>query len=674
MSDAKKTGSISVDTSDILPIIKKWLYSEHDIFLRELISNSCDAITKREAYSRTNNLESSEGEIFVEVNKEAKTIKVKDNGIGMTEEEVEKYISQLAFSGAEEFVNEMKKQGVETKADIIGKFGLGFYSAFMVAKSVEVETLSASTGAIPVKWVSSGSEEYSLEDSTKNEVGTIITIHVDEDSENFLDKWNVNSTLKRYCDFMPYPILVGTSEEIVDHYKALENPTPEVTPEEELKTSTEDAENKEEAPEGPTLIEPLNQTMPLWRKQPSELKDEDYKEFYRNMFPTEQEPLFWIHLNVDHPFNLQGVLFFPKLNKTKPVNDRSIKLYAKQVYVSDNVKDVVPEFLALLKGCIDSTDIPLNVSRSALQGDPNIKKITNYIVKKVAESLKKLFKKDRSKFEAIWEDISLFVKYGIISDKKFDEMMRSMVIFNNSEEKKVTFEEYQALVPEDLKEKLKNKYIYFEQGKADNTLRKELLDAGVHVLETESYIDPHFMQHLEMNKKDEKDEMKFVSIGSEFENVLSETAAEADDLKVQDLFKAALTPEAVESTESKEDAQPAPNLNSLEVEVKNMKSTSFTAYFKVDEQMKRFAQMTQAMGNAGMSLPVKKTLVVNPSNPLIKNALKLSEQSENKELAFKICHAVQDLAAISGEGFSDDEKTSFVTRSQSLLEELTGKF
>jgi molecular chaperone HtpG len=626
MEDLMSTrkGSISVKTNDIFPIIKKWLYSEHDIFIRELVSNACDAITKRSTLARSQGHETPEGKVTVEVNKENKTIIVTDNGLGLNEEEVEKYIAQLAFSGAEEFVQKMKDMGnTSAKDEIIGKFGLGFYSAFMVAERVEVESLSMAPGSKPTKWTCLGDTDYEFSESHKTEVGTKITLFINHDSEEFLDAWKLRETLTHYCDFMPYPI--GLSD-------------------------TAEKEAKEEI---------INDTTPIWKKDPTTLKDEDYKEFYRKKFPTDPEPLFWLHLNVDHPFTLQGVLFFPKLNPNKPVQDNGIKLYCKQVFVSDNVKNVVPDFLGLLKGAIDSTDIPLNVSRSALQGDPNIKKISNYIIKKVSESLKKLFNNERERYETVWEDIGLFVKYGCMQDTKFDEVMRKFVLFKNSEAKLVTLEEYQASIPEQYKEKLKDKYVYFEKNQSDESLRKQLMAEGIHVIETDQYIDPHFMQHAEYSKLGEQS-FKFTSLDSEVENLLDTATTSPEDIKVKEFFKQVLVGDN-KDMEMK-----------LDVDVKNLKNASSSAYFKVDENMKRFQQMTKSMGNTAFSMPIKKTLVVNPSNTLIKNALKIWEKGDKKELAEKICHHVQDLASLSSEGLNSEEKEKFVTRSQSLVQELSG--
>ena len=614
-----RKGVISVKTNDIFPIIKKWLYSEHDIFVRELVSNACDAITKRSTLARGQGHDMPAPEVRVILDKNNNSVIIEDNGLGMTEEEIEKYIAQLAFSGAEEFVQKMKATGDNsTKDEIIGKFGLGFYSAFMVASKVEVESLSMHPGAKPAKWVCEGDTDYEFLDSNRTEVGTRITLHINEESKEFLEAWKLKETLTRYCDFMPYPI------------------------------NFVEGENKEQ----------INDTTPLWKKDPTTLKDEDYKEFYRKLFPYDQEPLFWLHLNVDHPFTLQGILYFPKLNPGKPVQENGIKLYSKQVFVSDNVKNVIPDFLGLLKGAIDSVDIPLNVSRSALQGDPNIKKISNYIIKKVSESLKKLFNNDRERYNTVWNDIALFVKYGCIQDNKFDEVMRKFVLFKNSEEKLITLEEYQTSIPENYKEKLKGKYIYFEKFSSDESLKKQLLSEGIQTIETDDYIDPHLMQHSEMHKIGDE-AFKFVAIDTDIENLLSEEASTADDMKVKDFFQAVLIGENKDKEAS------------LEIDVKSLKNSSSSAYFKVDENMKRFQQMTRSMGQNSFPMPIKKTLVVNPKNALIQNAMKIWEKGQNKELASSIAHHVQDLATLSGEGLDAKEKESFVNRSQKLIQELS---
>lgn len=625
---SERKGSISVQTADIFPIIKKWLYSEHDIFIRELVANATDAITKRHTLGRTKNVEVPAGRVEIKVDDKLNTITITDNGLGMTESEVEKYIAQLAFSGAEEFVKKMEQNG-EKNNDIIGKFGLGFYSAFMVANKVEVDSLSMEEGSKATKWICEGDTDYIFADSSKTEVGTTITLHIAEDSKEFLSEFKLSTTLRNHCDFMPYPIVLINANEKVE--------------------------------EGKDLTEQqINDTNPIWKKDPSELKDEDYKNFYQKMFPMDGDPLFWIHLKVDHPFTLDGVLFFPKFNPTKPMTDRNIRLYCKQVFVSDNVKNIMPDFLGLLKGTVDSVDIPLNVSRSSLQGDPNISKISNYIVKKVAEALKKLWVKDRARYEEIWEDIHLFIKYGCVSDPKFDELMRERVLFKNSAGKYMTLTEYKESIPADYKEKLGDKVIYFEKEKSDSSLRKELLSVGVQTLEVDDHIDPHFMQHAETKKVGEHS-IQFTSVDAEIANILESENTNEEDMKIKDLFVNILAPKK-EGEEAK--------LDDTEIEIAKIKNSHSAAYFKVDEQMKRFSKMAQSMGG-GMSFPIKKTLVVNPLNPLVRNALKIHESGKNEALVEKLCKHVEDMATISSEGLKAEQKDLFIERTQSLMQELT---
>ncbi|MBT3586671.1 MAG: molecular chaperone HtpG [Halobacteriovoraceae bacterium] len=645
----QRKGTISVKTGDIFPIIKKWLYSEHDIFLRELVANATDAISKRATLARTRNQEIPTPRIDVLLNKTKKTITICDNGLGMTEEEVEKYISQLAFSGAEEFIKKMEKEG--QKADeVIGKFGLGFYSSFMVAGKVVVDSLSMEEGSVATRWTCDGDTEYTFSESDRKEVGTSITLHANEDGIEFLDKWKLINTLKNFCDYMPSAIYVLDCEEAP------------------VKATKEDGsvdETAEATPVEPTLI---NDTTPIWRKDPKELSDDDYKAFYRKQFPMDQDPLFWIHLKIDHPFTLEGILYFPKLNPQKPMNERNIRLYCKQVFVSDDVKNIIPDFLSLLKGSIDSTDIPLNVSRSALQGDPNVRRINSYIVKKVADALKTLFKKDREKYESIWQDIGLFVKYGIVSDTKFDETMRERVIFKNGADKFQTLPEYRESIPAEYREKMGEKVLYFESGKSDYSLRSQLHEAGLTSFETEEHIDPHFMQHVEMQGKEEN-KVQFVSVDSEFSNLMGTENTTPEDIKIKDLFVSILAPEKAKE-EGAEEKPAFPMEGGLAVEVEKVKNAKAPAYFKVDEQMKRFARMTQSMGQPA-SFPVKKTLVINPGNPLIQNAMKIHEKGGNNQLVEKIAHHVEDLAAISSQGLKNEEKDQFVQRTQDLIQELT---
>tara|TARA_B100001971_G_scaffold215192_1_gene259820 strand:+ start:71470 stop:73404 length:1935 start_codon:yes stop_codon:yes gene_type:complete len=637
---SERKGQISVNTQDIFPIIKKWLYSEHDIFVRELISNANDAITKRATLDRADGAAMEEGKIEVLLDSEAGTVTIKDNGLGMTEEEIEKYIAQLAFSGAEEFVQKMKDAGNETE-EIIGKFGLGFFSAFMVAEEVTVHSLSRTPGAKPAKWISKGETEYTFVAADKSTIGTEITLKINEESKEFLNSWKLRETIKRYCDFMPNPI------QLID---LVEN----------KRIEAENAKAEKEEDKKPINVDIVNQTTPLWKKDPSTLKDEDYKNFYRTLFPMDREPLFWIHLNVDHPFTLQGILYFPKLDRNKPINESNIKLYSKQVFVSDNVKNVIPEFLSLLKGAIDSTDIPLNVSRSALQGDPNIKKISNYIIKKVAESLKKLYKNDRERYESVWEDIGLFVKYGAVSDTKFDDLMRDKILFANKEKKYFTFEEYAKAIPEAYAEKMKGKIVYFEEGKSDEALRTQFEAEGIPVFNMDSYIDPHFMQHAEMQKKGDL-ETKFLLVDNAIEEIFDAENSTEEDMQLKDIFTEILV--------GKDEAEK--EKSNLEIDVKKFKNSTSAAYMKVDQNMKRMQQMTQQMGNSGFDFPVKKTLVLNPASNLVQNVFKLWSKDDKKDLAKKLVFHIQDLAQISGEGLGDEERALFVNRSQELVSELT---
>lgn len=639
-----RQGSIKVNTTDIFPIIKKWLYSEHDIFLRELISNATDAITKRKTLGQIQNQVIPEGRITVEIDKNKKTITITDNGIGMTDAEIEKYIAQLAFSGAEEFVKKMKTDhNTETKDAVIGKFGLGFYSAFMVADLVEIESLSMNEGAVPCKWSCKGDTDYQFSPSTKNEIGTTIRLFINDESKEFLDQYKTRSTLKNYCDFMPYPIELV---DLAENQRILEENLKATKPEEQK----------------PIPHDIINQTEPLWKKDPAELSDEDYKKFFRELFPMEAEPLFWLHLNIDHPFELKGILYFPKLNMQKPFNEKNIRLYNKQVFVSENIKDVVPEFLSMLKGAIDSSDIPLNVSRSSLQGDPNVKKISNYIIKKVAESLKKLFNTDRPRYEKTWNDICIFVKYGILSDEKFDEIMRDYLLYKNSSNALVTLKEYQESIPAEFKEKLQNKVITFEKNQSDEALKQQLLALKVQTLETDQYIDPHLTQHLEYKPQNDQ-KWQFVAIDAEFENIIAGQNSDAESIKITEMVQDVIKNHLNEQLAWAKD---------LEVEGKILTDSPSAAYLKVDQQMKRFMQMSKSMGQGEMNFPIKKTLMLNLAHPIVQNAWKLSQNTAKKELAQKLVFHILDLAKLSSDGLEGGQKDEFIKRSQNLLQDLSG--
>jgi molecular chaperone HtpG len=484
----QEKGTISINTENIFPIIKKFLYSDHEIFLRELVSNAVDATQKikRLASLGHYNKELGELKIKVAVDKKAKTITVSDNGIGMTADEIKKYINQVAFSGATEFLEKFKE--ANDANEIIGRFGLGFYSAFMVAEKVEIQTLSYQDDATPARWTCDGSTEFEITDGNRTERGTDVILYLNADSEEFLEEHRISEILNKYAKFLPLPVQFGTKTESVP--------------------DGEDADGKPKYKEV-EVDNIINNTTPIWTKQPNELKDEDYLSFYRELYPFSEEPLFWIHLNVDYPFNLTGVLYFPKLKNDFEITKNKIRLFSRQVFITDEVKDIVPEFLLLLHGVIDSPDIPLNVSRSFLQSDSNVKKINSYISRKVAEKLGELFKKDRKSYEEKWNDIGLFVKYGAISDEKFYEKAKEFLLLENTKHEKYTLEEYAARV-KDFQEDKNGRLVYLYTGDAE---RQDSYVQAAHkknydVLLMNSAIDTHFIHHLEM--KLEKTSLKRV--------------------------------------------------------------------------------------------------------------------------------------------------------------------
>ncbi|MEJ2003374.1 MAG: molecular chaperone HtpG, partial [Cyclobacteriaceae bacterium] len=483
----QEKGTISIHTENIFPIIKKFLYSDHEIFLRELVSNAVDATQKLKRLTSLGEYKGEEGDLTIHISfdKDKKTITVSDRGIGMTAEEVKKYINQIAFSGASEFVEKFKDK--DDIKDIIGKFGLGFYSAFMVAEKVEILTKSY-TGEPAAKWVCDGTTEFEISAADKEDRGTDIILHIAEDSEEFLDEFRLKGILDKYCRFLPVPIQFGTTEEQV-----------------------EDGKDEEGKPKYKTVTKPriINDTDPLWTKSPSDISDEEYLEFYRTLYPMSEEPLFWIHLNVDYPFNLTGILYFPKVKNDFEIQKNKIQLYSRQVFITDEVKDVVPEFLMLLHGVIDSPDIPLNVSRSYLQSDSNVKKINAHITKKVADKLGELFKKDRDAFESKWDDIGLFVKYGMISEDKFYDKSKDFVLLKNTESSYFTLDEYRDKVaPMQTDKDDQVIYLYTtDAGKQDayiQNARKRDFD----VLLMDTVIDNHFVNFLE--QKLEKTQLKRV--------------------------------------------------------------------------------------------------------------------------------------------------------------------
>ena len=605
-------GNISVDSENMFPIIKKWLYSDKDIFLRELVSNGCDAVTKLKKLAGIGEANIDENEKFkvtVSIFKNAKKLVISDNGIGMTADEIDKYINQIAFSGASDFLEKYKDEN-DQSAQIIGHFGLGFYSAFMVADSVEIDSLSYKDGAKAAKWVCDGTMEYDLTDGERTERGTTITLNIAEDSLDFLEEMKVREILHKYCSFLPTEVYLENAE-------------------------AEKTDNSKEEEK------PINDTTPLWMKKPSECTDEEYKEFYRNVFMDFNEPLFWIHLNVDYPFNLKGILYFPKINHEFSGMEGQIKLYNNQVFVADNVKEVIPEFLMLLKGVIDCPDLPLNVSRSFLQNDGYVTKISNHITKKVADKLTGLFKNDRENYDKYWDDINVFIKYGCLRDEKFYEKIKDVIIYKNLEGKYITLDEYL--------EGKENKDVYYvsdekQQAQYINMFKEQGLDAVI----LPSMMDTHFISFLEMKQ----DGVKFHRIDS----ALSETAEKSEDDEEKN--KALI-----------EKFKNEINDESLKIEVQALKNDSIPAVILLGEQSRRMQEMYRSYGQqmAGMADMFKDefTLVLNSNNELIKKMDSLDEE-DSKLL---IDH-VYDLARISHSPLTGEQMTKFIERSNKLLGKL----
>ncbi len=607
-------GNISVDSENLFPIIKKWLYSDKDIFLRELVSNACDAITKFKTVALSGEAEGSDAyRVTVTVDKDAKKLIISDNGIGMTAEEIDKYINQIAFSGASEFLAKYKDEN-DDSAQIIGHFGLGFYSAFMVADSVEIDSLSYQSGAKAAKWVCDGSMEFDMSEGERTERGTTITLNVAEDSKEFLEEFKIREILRKYCAFLPVEIYLENANE----------------PEKEEKDESEKPEPK-----------PINDTNPLWMKKPSECTDEEYKEFYRNVFMDFNEPLFWIHLNVDYPFNLKGILYFPKINHEFAGIEGQIKLYNNQVFVADNVKEVIPEFLMLLKGVIDCPDLPLNVSRSFLQNDGYVKKISNHITRKVADKLVSLYNTDKENYEKYWEDINIFVKYGCIRDEKFYEKVKSAVIYKDLDGKYMTLEEYTG-------GKEKAEVYYVSDKKQQSQYINMFKEQGLNAVELPSMMDTHFISFLEMKNPD----IKFKRIDS----ALADTAEEADaddenNKKLVEMFKDEI------------------NDDKLKIEVSKLKNKEIPAVILLSEESRRMQEMYKSYGQqfAGMAdmFHDEFTLVVNSENSLVQKLDTLDE--ETRKL---VIDHVYDLAKISHSPLDADQMSRFIARSNKLLEKL----
>ncbi len=619
-------GSLSINSENIFPIIKKWLYSDHDIFFRELISNGCDAVTKLKKLDIMGEYSIPEGTEFkieVSVNQEQKTITITDNGIGMTADEVNEYINQIAFSGAAAFLEQYKDKTNEDQ--IIGHFGLGFYSAFMVADSVTIDTLSYKDGAKAVHWECDGGTDYEMGEGDKSTVGTQIVLHLNEDSYEFSNEYRAREVIEKYCSFMP-----------VDIFLINENAAPE--------EPATDADGEDSASE-PKKPEPINDKSPLWNKHPNECDEEEYKNFYRKVFRDYKEPLFWIHLNMDYPFNLKGILYFPKLNNEYDTLEGTIKLYNNQVFIADNIKEVIPEFLLLLKGVIDCPDLPLNVSRSALQNDGFVKKISDYITKKVADKLSGMFKTDKENYEKYWDDINPFIKFGCLKDEKFAEKMNDYIIFKDLDDKYKTISE----CLEENKERHENTVFYvtnpIEQSQYINMFREENMNAVL----LNHNIDTPFITHLEHKNEG----VKFVRIDADLSSVFKEETSE-DELKdvtekLSELFKKEL------------------GNDKLEVKVEKLKNTALSSMITINEDTRRMQDMMKAYGMVGMDPsmfgPTGETLVLNANNSLVKYLLE-NPESDKADL---LCNQLYDLALISQRQLSAEQMTKFIARSNELM-------
>ncbi|WP_411273148.1 molecular chaperone HtpG [Daejeonella sp.] len=625
----QEKGTISIHTENIFPIIKKFLYSDNEIFLRELVANAVDATQKIKRLSSLGEYKGDLGDLQVSVSFDAKkkTITVSDNGLGMTGEEIKKYINQIAFSGATEFVEKFKD--AKDANEIIGKFGLGFYSAFMVADQVEIQSLSYQNDSEPARWICDGSTEFEISEGSRTQRGTDIILHINKESKEFLDKGKLQGILDKYCKFLPIPVQFGSKS-----------------------TSEPDGEDVDGKPKYKSVDVPniINNTSPIWTKSPAELKDEDYLAFYQELYPFSDEPLFWIHLNVDYPFNLTGVLYFPKVKNDFEMQRNKIKLFSRQVFITDEVKDVVPEFLMLLHGVIDSPDIPLNVSRSFLQADSSVKKINTYITKKVADKLASLFKSDRKAYEEKWGDIGLFVKYGMISEEKFYEKGKDFVILGNTNKEFSTIEEYKEKVKDKQTDKDGNLVlIYATDASKQDTFIQSANKKGYDVLLMDSPIDTHFISQME--QKLEKTSLKRVD------------AASADKIiSKDDNILAVLNDEEKEKVKAIfEKAVIKPN---MKVEVDSLDPDELPVIVTMDEFMRRMKDMS-AMGGMNFygNLPDSYNVTINGNHKLVGKILQTTDETEQIQLAKQAF----DLALLSQGMLTGAELTEFVNRSVSLI-------
>ena len=668
---AQEHGNLSINSENIFPIIKKWMYSDHDIFFRELISNGCDAITKLKKLSLMGEYELPEDYkpvIKVSVSSKEKTITFTDNGLGMTAEEVNEYINQIAFSGAEAFLEKYKDKANEDQ--IIGHFGLGFYSAFMVADRVAIDTLSYKADAVATHWECDGGTEYDMTDGDKTEVGTQITLYLNDDCTEFANEYRAREVIEKYCSFMPYEIYLDNADDTEEKTEMIEKDdlrdtdTIIETVVEEAKTEeVEDKDGNKKTVETKPASErykikkrpvPLNDIHPLWTKHPNECTDDEYKDFYRKVFHDYKEPLFWIHLNMDYPFNLKGILYFPKINIEFESAEGVIKLYNNQVFVADNIKEVIPEFLMLLKGVIDCPDLPLNVSRSALQNDGFVKKISDYITKKVADKLSGMCKTDKESYEKYWDDISPFIKFGCLKDDKFCEKMNDYILFKNLDGKYLTLPE----CLEENKEKHENTVFYVKDEIEQGQYIKMFKDQGMDAVILKHNIDQPFITHLEQKNEN----LKFLSIDSDLSEIFkddaddSEEAKEAlkaDNDKLSEIFKKAL------------------GKDNLQVKAEKLKDAEVSSMITINEDSKRMADMMKMYGMSGMDPEMYgaqgETLVLNLNNVLVKYILD-NPESDNVTM---FCEQLYDLAMVGHGQVAPERMTAFIARSNRIMELLT---
>ncbi len=627
-------GTISINTENIFPIIKKFLYSDHEIFLRELVSNAVDATQKLKRLSSMGeikeDLEGQDLKIEVSFDKKKKTITVSDKGIGMTADEIKKYINDIAFSGATDFLEKYKDE--DAKEQIIGHFGLGFYSSFMVAEKVEIITKSYQEDSKAAKWECDGSTEFEISDAEKEERGTEIILHVAKDSEEFLDEFRLKGILDKYCKFLPVEIKFGTRNETVPDGKDDEG---------KEKTKSIEVDNI------------VNNPTPLWTKTPKDLKDEDYLNFYKELYPFSEEPLFWIHLNVDYPFNLTGVLYFPKIKNDFEVQKNKIQLYSRQVFITDEVKDVVPEFLMLLHGVIDSPDIPLNVSRSFLQADGNVKKINAHITKKVADKLGQLFKKDRGSFEEKWDDISIFVKYGMISEEKFYDKAKDFALLKNTDEKAFTLDEYKGQVEKTQTDKDKNLvYLYATDTNKQDSFIQSAKNKSYDVLVMDGAIDSHFINHME--QKLENTNMKRVDADTvdkliDKDEKLESALTSEEEEKVKEIFTSAI------------------NNPAMNVQLESMSPDELPVTITQAEFMRRMKDMAATGGGMPMmgTMPDQHNVVINANHAVVAKILKSRGQDRKAALAKQAF----DLALLSQNMLEGQDLTNFIRRSVDLAAE-----